>query len=256
MAKLNALLMPSAVAPSPNTPFQALLDPQIRLDQTVKAINFWIRQAEKFDFKIMVVDNTNFASEIGAALPKSAFKTLNLEILSVPSLSPQDVIRGKGAGEASSLMAGLKRLNLPNNAIVAKVNARYITTNGLYLIDELSENFDFAAWPSPNLESVDTTFFVGKAGFLQKAFEYVYKETDDLKGKYVEKLYADYSIRNPECSYERFAYSPAIKGQSGSSGSKASPLNEFRVVSFVVRSRKASRKFLSFLNPSYKRGAK
>ena len=131
MAKLNALLMPSAVAPSPNTPFQALLDPRIRLDQTLKAINFWVRQAEKFDFKIMVVDNTNFADEIKAALPKNAFKTLNLEILSVPPQSPQDVMRGKGAGEASTLMAGLRLLNLPSEAIVAKVNARYITTNGL-----------------------------------------------------------------------------------------------------------------------------
>jgi hypothetical protein len=128
--------------------------------------------------------------------------------------------------------------------------------NGLYLIDELEDDFDFAAWPRPYLDSVDTTFFVGKAGFLQQAFAYVYAETDDLKEKFVENLYADYSIRNTACRYQRFNYSPAIKGQSGTTGSKASPLNEFRIVSFIVRVRKVFRKTLSFIKPGYQRGAR
>jgi len=256
MAKLNALLMPSAVAPSPDTPFQALVDPGIRLGQTIKAINYWVRRANKFNFRIMVVDNTNFAEQIRAALPQRTLKSQLLEIHDLPRLAPEDTKRGKGAGETSTLIQGLALLNLSPNANVAKVNARYITTNGLYLIDELEDDFDFAAWPRPYLDSVDTTFFVGKAGFLQQAFAYVYAETDDLKEKFVENLYADYSIRNTACRYQRFNYSPAIKGQSGTTGSKASPLNEFRIVSFIVRVRKVFRKTLSFIKPGYQRGAR
>jgi hypothetical protein len=254
MAKLDALLMPSAVAPSPDTPFQALVDPSIRLRQTVNAINFWVRRAERFNFRVMVVDNTSYAKQIKAALPKSISKSDLLEVHDVPQQSTQDIKRGKGAGETSTLIQGLAHLNLVGDEIVAKVNARYIATNGLFLVDELADEFDFAAWPRPYLDSVDTTFFVGKADFLKKAFEYVYAETDDLLEKFVENLYADYSIRNPQCNFQRFNYSPAIRGQSGTTGSNASPLNEFRVVSAVVRSRKATRGFLSFVKPSYQRG--
>jgi hypothetical protein len=254
MSKLDALLMPSAVAPSPDTPFQALVDPKIRLAQTVKAINYWVRHAEKLNFKILVVDNTNFASEIKAGLSKSVLLSSNLEIHDVPPLLPQDVFRGKGAGETLTLLAGLALLDLPDQAIVAKVNARYIATNGLFLIDELEDGFDFAAWPRPRLDSVDTTFFAGRLGFLSDAFKYVYARTDDLKEDFVENLYADFSIRNQDCKYVRFNYSPAIKGQSGTTGSKASPLNEFRIVSSVVRCRKALRNAMSIIKPSYQRG--
>jgi hypothetical protein len=254
MAKLDALLMPSAVAPSPDTPFQALIDPRIRLNQTVKAIQYWVGKAEASDFRILVVDNTNFAKEIKSALPRKIQNSSLLEIREVPLISPQDVLRGKGAGETSTLMAGLALLDLPVDSIVAKVNARYIVTNGLYLIDELEENFDFAAWPRPRFDSVDTTFFVGRIGFLNDAFKYVYEKTDDLKENFVENLYADYSIRNQNCRYIRFNYCPAIKGQSGTTGSKASPLNEFRVVSLVVRFRKMIRKKISIIKPTYQRG--
>lgn len=253
MAKLDALLMPSAVAPSPNTPYQALVDPNIRLSQTIKAINYWVPRASRYDFRIMVVDNTNFAEQIKAGLSDRTLKSSQLEIHDVTPLTLEDIQRGKGAGETSTLIQGLELLNLGASANVAKVNARYITTNGLFLIDELENDFDFAAWPRPHLDSVDTTFFVGKAAFLKEAFEFVYEETDDLKEKFVENLYADYSIRNSMCRYQRFNYSPAIKGQSGTTGSKANPLNEFRVVSFVVRLRKTMRNLFSFLKPGYQK---
>lgn len=101
---------------------------------------------------------------------------------------------------------------------------------------------------------MDTTFFAGKADFLAKAFSYVYAETDDLKEKFVENLYADFSIRNKDCKYVRFNYSPAIKGQSGTTGSHASSLNEFRMVSNLVRLRKFIRSTLYFVKPKYQRG--
>jgi hypothetical protein len=254
MAKLEALIMPSAVAPSPETPFQALLDPEIRLRQTVKAICYWVKQAEKKNFKILVVDNTGYATNILQALPRKVAGASNLQIVDIPPITKADTSRGKGAGETSTLIAGLKILDLNDEAIVAKVNARYITTNGLFLIEEVEERFDFVAWPRPLLDSVDTTFFAGRSGFLREAFGYVYSETDDLRERFVENLYADYSIRNPNCNYVRFSYSPAIKGQSGTTGSHASPLNEFRMVSTLVRGRKSLRLALRFLKPRYQRG--
>jgi hypothetical protein len=256
MARLDALIMPSAVAPSPSTPFQALVDPKIRLSQTTKAVTYWVKLAEKNDFQVLVVDNTGYAKEILHSLGNRISASSKLTVIDVPPVSEGDIKRGKGAGETSTLIAGLNHLNLPERSIIAKVNARYITTNGLFLIDELDESFDFAAWPRPHLDSVDTTFFAGKAGFLSKIFANVYTETDDLKEKFVENLYADFSIRNDTCKYVRFNYCPAIKGQSGTTGSHASPLNEFRMVSNLVRFRKFSRNVLYFVKPKYQRGLK
>jgi hypothetical protein len=256
MARLDALIMPSAVAPSPNTPFQALVDPKTRLAQTVKAVTFWVKIAQRQNFHVLVVDNTSYANEILKALPVRISKSSNLSVIDVPSISEQDVKRGKGAGETSTLRAGLAYLNLPDNAVVAKVNARYIVTNGLFLIEELEYDFDFAAWPRPRLDSVDTTFFAGKVSFLKNAFDYVYRETDDLREKFVENLYAQYSIHNSDCIFLRFNYSPAINGQSGTTGSTASALNEFRMVSALVRVRKKFRKTLKILKPKYQRGLK
>ena len=256
MARLDALIMPSAVAPSPDTPFQALTDPITRLSQTVKAVSYWVKLAEKRNFQVLVVDNTNYAHAIRNSLSSKISASTKLQIIDVPPISENDIRRGKGAGETSTLIAGLSFLNLPPEANVAKVNARYITTNGYFLIDELEDDFEFAAWPRPHLDSVDTTFFVGKANYLERAFAFVYEETNDLQEKFVENLYADYSIRNPQCNYVRFSYCPAIKGQSGTTGSNASPLNEFRMVSILVRVRKSLRLALHFIKPKYQRGLK
>ena len=256
MARLDALIMPSAVAPSPKTPFQALVNPQVRLQQTIKAINYWVKVSKKYNFQILVADNTGFADQIRAGLASTISQYSKLQIIDVPPVSEADTARGKGAGETSTLIASLAFLNLPPHSLVAKVNARYITTNGMFLIDELEDNFDFAAWPRPRFDSVDTTFFLGRVDFLEKAFKYVYEATDDLQEKFVENLYADFSIRNEKCNFIRFNYSPAIKGQSGTTGSNASPFNEFRMVSFLVRKRKSLRKALYFLKPKYQRGLK
>jgi hypothetical protein len=245
--------MPSAVAPSLNTPFQALTDPSIRLRQTVRAVRKWHKIAEKYQFEIVVADNTGYGDQIRGALPSKYFKSGLLHIIDVPLLSEQDVERGKGAGETLTLIKALEFANVTNHSIVAKVNARYFTTNGIYLVNQLSEEFDFAAWPRPKLDSVDTTFFVGSGAFLSSIFQKVYADTNDIEQKFVENLYADYSIRDSKCRFERLSYIPAIKGQSGTTGSEASPFNEARLVSLLVRLREYLRKSLPFIRPKYQR---
>ncbi len=153
--------MPSNVAPTPNVPFKVLVDPNFRLRQTVAAVEYWVRRANKLDF---------------------------------------------------------------------------------------------VTWFRPQLDTVETTFFLGKAKFLQRAFGYVHGETDDLNEKCDGILYEDYSIRNIECAFQRVIYSSVIKGQSCTTGSKASPLNEFRRVCTVLRTKKTIWRLLSCIKPGYQRG--
>ena len=240
MSKLDVLLMPSAVAPSPDTPFQALTDPDIRFKQTVASIKRWAKLARKYDFTIVVADNTGYASKIEGAtntlLPRH-------QLLGIDVPTPT----------SESLLFALQKLKLQPELIVAKVNARYYTTNGHFLISEIEEEFDFAAWPRPRLDTVDTTFFAGKAGFLETYIARIAVEVDDLREQFVEVLYADYSIRNIECKFVRLNYAPATLGQSGTTGAVASRWNEARTVSLVVRIRSWIRKKLHFVQPGYKR---
>jgi hypothetical protein len=74
---------------------------------------------------------------------------------------------------------------------------------------------------------------------------------EQINEKCDENLYVDYSIRNTECAYQGVNYSSEIKDQSGVTRSKASLFNEFRILSTVLRTRKASRRLLSFVKPGY-----
>lgn len=252
MSKLDVLLMPSAVAPSSDTPFQALLDPEIRFRQTISSIKRWAKLARKHNFRIVVADNTGYASRIeeavGDILPSG-----QLRVIDVPSPTAESTSRGKGAGESESLLFALKQLALHPDSVVAKVNARYFTTNGYFLLSEIENEYDFAAWPRPLLDTVDTTFFAGKAGFLEKYISRIAVEVDDLREQFVEVLYANYSIRNRECRYVRLNYAPATLGQSGTTGAVASRWNEARTVSLVVRVRIWIRRKLHFVQPGYKK---
>ena len=249
---LDVLMMPSAVAPSAHTPFQALLDPEIRFKQTISSIRRWAKLAKKYNFQIVVADNTGYASKIESA-SQGLLPAEQLLVFDVPPPSAESTARGKGAGESESLLFALQKLKLNPESIVAKVNARYFTTNGFFLLSEIENEFDFAAWPRPQLDTVDTTFFAGKAGFLERYIAMIAVEVDDLREKFVEVLYADYSIRNRNCKFVRLNYAPATLGQSGTTGAVASRWNEARTVSLVVRIRAWVRKKLYFIQPGYKR---
>jgi hypothetical protein len=252
MSKLDVLLMPSAVAPSVDTPYQALLDPGIRFKQTIASIKRWAKLARKYDFIIVVADNTGYSSRIEAAT-LNLLPTGQLLVIDVPTPTAESTSRGKGAGESESLLFALHKLRLSPETIVAKVNARYYTTNGYFLLSEIEHEFDFAAWPRPQHDTVDTTFFAGKASFLEKYIARIAVEVDDLREQFVEVLYADYSIRNADCEFVRFNYAPATLGQSGTTGAVASRWNEARTVSLVVRTRSWIRKKLHFVQPGYNR---
>ena len=249
---LDVLLMPSAVAPSRETPFQVLLDPKTRFKQTVKSIRRWSLLAKKHGFTIVVADNTGHSERLRLACTR-LLPPEQLIFLDVPAPTAESTSRGKGAGESESLLFALQKLKLHPDSIVAKVNARYYTTNGYFLISEIDSEFDFAAWPRPQLDTVDTTFFAGKAGFLEKYIARIAVEVDDLREQFVEILYADYSIRNKDCNFVRLNYAPATLGQSGTTGAVASRWNEARTVSAVVRMRSWVRRKLHFIQPGYKR---
>jgi hypothetical protein len=236
MAKIDFLLMPSAVAPSLSTPFQSLAHPETRFQQTIRAVKKWSLVARKHQFRIIVVDNTGYIEQLRREILNFAPES-DFVFLEAPPPTISSIRKGKGAGESESILFALKSLSLPSSTVVAKVNARYFVTNAVFLAESLADTFDLAAWPNERLDMVDTSFFLAQAGFLESLMQKVLVQVDDVQGQIVESLYAKYAIQDTSCNFARLKYSPAIVGQSGTTGKWASRWNEARTVSVVVRFR-------------------
>ena len=247
MADVRYILMSSAVEPSNKTPFQVLIEPKIRFKQTQKAIRKWLRSTKK-DGQILVLgDNTGWAKSIAQSFP-GPIADGRLQIIDVAKPNLDTVGKGKGSAEAFTLLTMLDTIRPPKDAFVGKINGRYYCNNWKFLTERIDQNTDFAAWPSSNLDSIDSRFFVSKAGILMLILQNVASETDDVSGNYAEMLYAKYSITSPNVKFQRFDYSPAIEGYSGTSGDKISWLGEYRTVSVFVRFRIMIYKFWKKVN--------
>ena len=238
MAILNYLLMTSAVAPSDKTPYQVLLDPEIRFNQTLVATNKWLRLARRHDFHIILADNSGWASKLAAQIPRKDLNNGVISIVDLPRPSEEILRRGKGAAEAETILLTLQQYGFEDSRNIAKVNARYFATNGMYLVKSVDEPFQFAAWPGERLASIDSTFFLSKMDFLKDLCSKLVSEIHDASGDYFEIVSARHTIQNNSCDFQMFPYSPAIAGQSGTTGSSRSRWSEGRMVSNLVRLRK------------------
>jgi len=253
LAILNYLLMTSAVEPSSETPFQALLDPNIRFRQTVQAAKKWIKVANQNEFHIILADNTGWANRLQKELQTSSKMPSLITVLDIPKPTIEVVRRGKGAAEAETILQAINSFKVKPNENIAKVNARYFVNNGIFLIDTVTEPFVFAAWTRPKIDSIDSTFFLSKSHFLINLTEKLINEIDDQNGDYFESVAAKYTMHDRSCDFERLAYLPSICGQSGTTGYNHSRWSEARMVSNLVRVRRRVRQSITFIKPKYQR---
>jgi hypothetical protein len=67
-----------------------------------------------------------------------------------------------------TILQTLEIFSLENKSFIMKSNARYFIFNWKLIIDRLPKDFDFAAWPSPDLNFLETGFYVAKVKALVK----------------------------------------------------------------------------------------
>lgn len=248
------LLLPSAIKPPVDMPYLTLRNDSDRLNQTIKALKFWSRYQNRndFEFKVVVGDNTG-CSELILESASKYFTPGNLIVMDVPVPGSSIVARGKGAAETAAMLHMLENFDFQENDVVGKMTGRQICSNAIDLFLALESQPDFAAWPRPDLRTVDSRFYLGSANFLKATLPKVFDETDDLKGIFVEELYASYGIWANRDGFELFKHEPAILGQAGTTGTKLSPLSEANMIAYLVKIRKWLRTNLTFIQPSYKK---
>lgn len=248
------MLLPSAIKPPIDMPFLTLRNESHRLSQTVKALKYWSRYQNRKDFELVVIvgDNTG-AAKLIEEKSRNFFSEGNLIVLDVPVPDSEVVARGKGAAETAALMFMLENYDFSEDVVVGKMTGRQVCSNAIDLFLSLETLPNFAAWPRPNLESVDSRFYLGSARYLKSVLPVIFRETDDLKGIFVEDLYAKYGIWENRGGFELFKHEPAILGQAGTTGTKLSKFSEANLVAMLVRLRKWLRVHLPFIQPSYMR---
>jgi len=252
--KKLVLLLPSAIKPPSSIPFLALRDEGARLRQTIRALKYWSRfqNHKSVDVRVVIGDNTGSADILAQKCMKF-FKPGNLTVMDVPPPEQETILRGKGAAETAAMLFMLQNYSFEPGDIVGKMTGRQICTNAIDIFESLETKPKFAAWPRPNLETVDSRFYLGDPDYLREILESIFRETDDLQGLFVEELYARFCLWDNRGGFELFKYEPAILGQAGTTGTKLSPLSEANLIAILVRLRKWLRKNVSFIQPKYVR---
>jgi hypothetical protein len=181
------------------------------------------------------------------------YKPGNLTVLDVPTPSEETIIRGKGAAETAAMQFMLENFSFQLDDVVGKMTGRQICSNAIDIFLALESTPSFAAWPRPNLESIDSRFYLANPIYLRELLKSVFAETDDMKGIFVEELYARFGLWNNRTGFELFKYEPAILGQAGTTGTKLSSLSEANMIAKLVKIRKWLRANISIIQPSYVR---
>lgn len=248
------LLLPSAIRPPSAMPYLTLRNDAERLKQTIRALKYWSRYQNRNDFEFIVIvgDNTGAANAIREKA-ENFFSRGNLIVMDVPSPDSQTIARGKGAAETASMLYMLGNFEYRTTDFVGKMTGRQRCSNAIDLFLSLEGHPNFSAWPRPDLKTVDSRFYIGTPQYLTEMLPMIYRETDDIKGIFVEELYATYGIWGNKEGFELFKHEPAILGQAGTTGTKLSPFSEANMVGMLVKSRKWLRSKLGFIKPSYKR---
>lgn len=246
------LLLPSAIKPPSSIPFLTLRNENERLDQTLKALKYWskFQNRKDFDFKVVIGDNTGYADVLYQKASRF-YGPGNLTVVNVPSPSEEIIVRGKGAAETAAMQFMLENFTFQLGDVVGKMTGRQICSNAIDLFLALESTPRFAAWPRPNLESIDSRFYLADPVYLSEVLKSVFAETDDLEGIFVEELYARFALWNNRNGFELFKYEPAILGQAGTTGTKLSPLSEANMIAKLVKIRKWLRANVSIIQPSY-----
>lgn len=248
------ILLPSAVEPPSSMPFLALRDKSARYEQTIKALKFWssFQTLEGFEVKVVIGDNTGWSDRLYKGAQKH-YAEGSLFSVDVPAPNDDVIQRGKGAAETDSLLWMLRQIDIPDSALVIKMTARQYCVNAADLLVHMPSESNFAAWPRPFLDSIDSRFYIGRAGYLRKVLPVVSKETDDLKGIFVEHLYAQLCIWDNRGGYVRLEHEPGILGQAGTTGTQLSRLSESVLIAYLVNFRRFLRLRLTWIQPKYAR---
>jgi hypothetical protein len=217
---MSLLIITSTV--NVNSSLTVLVDPEIRLQQYISSILFYIKV--KNLKSIIVCDNSGYDYSKTNALKTLAEKySKKIEFLSFTSDHVNTMKYGKGYGEGEIMEFVVKNSQLYKNGENSffKVTGRIIIPNIEKVIrftPPRKNCFQRTVFNSLKTEDkIDTRFYYIKKVEFEKYLIRSYKNVNDNEGFYLEHAYFK-SIIKDKIKYSLFYILPFIKGVSGSTG--------------------------------------
>jgi len=209
-----ALVLTATIKPSEATPNLMLRDPELRLREYSKSINWWSRLASKNDFDLFVFENSGSAQEI------SHLESQRVSVISVPSQDNASVRKGKGSGESAILRIAAETVS--EYTLALKCTGRLQVLNAADLVERhlsVPEVETIIPWEA-TFRKVDTRCFTVRPAFLHKWMSEIESQVTDAIGCDLESQSAHWLLSQihqgkqvADCSR-----TPAIIGKSGSVG--------------------------------------
>ena len=217
---MSCLIITSTI--NVNSNFTVLVDPEIRLQQYLSSIKFYIK-IKNLD-SIIICDNSGYdyskEESLIALAQKHAKKT---EFLFFNSDSTNTMKYGKGYGEGEIIKFIVNNSALYRNGDKSffKVTGRVIVSNLELIIKTVSANKNYFQRISFNSlraeEKIDTRFYHIKKDEYEKYLLNSYLSVNDAEGFYLEHCFFKSVLEN-KMNFSFFYILPFIEGISGSSG--------------------------------------
>jgi hypothetical protein len=208
------LILTSAIKPSHKTPYLRHFDEKLRLKETLICLKKWQRIVEKNNFRCILVDNTLNQKELRSKF--SAVKFPNLRLIAAPSITDNDLKRGAGYCELKSLKYAISRLDLSNESLIIKCNARYFIRNFENLFRFVNQINKIYFMTYLRIDRAETKFFIITLKHLREFLEYAEIRVN-LKFN-LEHSFAKYIYLNAYHESISLPIEPVIFGVSGHSG--------------------------------------
>lgn len=217
---MSVLIITSTV--NVNSCLTVLLNPEIRLEQYVDSILFYL-ESPKIK-KIIVCDNSGFDySSIKSIVELAIRNNKQIEFLNFKgSINKiQEFGKGFGEGEIISFVFNNSKLLLLKEVSFLKVTGRLKILNIDRILEHLEPNVNYFNAvnlnPFVNLRKVDTRFYQCTKQNFKYFFEDSYKNVNDKEGFFLEHVYYE-KIIEKKIEYKRFKILPNFFGVSGSTG--------------------------------------
>ena len=210
------LILTSAIKPSHKTPYLRHFDEKLRLKETLICLKKWKKIVEKNNFRCILVDNTLNEKELRSKF--SAAKFPNLRLLAAPPVTESDLKKGAGYCELKSLRYATSRLNLSNENLIIKCNARYFIRNFENLFRFVNQVNKIYFMTYLRIDRAETKFFIITLKHLREFLEYAESRVNLQIN--LEHALAKYIYSNAYHESISLPIEPVIFGVSGHTGKK------------------------------------
>lgn len=210
--KTPVLLITAAISPQ-EVKYLKLRNPNIRLEQYIDSLKFYITSTEVK--KIVFCDNSNYNFDKRELLLLAKKHGKKVEIIQFEGNQKSIRFYGKGFGEGEIIKFALGNSRLLKSAdYFIKVTGRLKITNINNILKGLNANRVYFNKSIIEYKCIDTVLYCIPKKIYVKYFLNAYQKVYDRKGIYIEHVFRDIITDNNIFIYN-IPYYPNIKGDRG-----------------------------------------